>query len=433
MPHLPWRVGTSVLAAVLIASAGTADAATTSARYGVQGGNAAPSLQRQVGSGWTVVSMPWPAGEPTPGHFDFSKFDSQVSAQEAVGVQTEFRVQTCAVTATGSAFWGTYPLPWGVKARPSGPCTQEVPRSQSAWGTFISQLVSHYKTFAHPVTNFAINNEVNDPGQWPGISGRTACSMSSCPVFDDYITTLATAYKAAHAANPAVVVLDAGLSSPTLGVATTRAKYEAGGKTATALKAAIQYLDQYFAYRHPPGNAPTYEYIDPNQTTAKLQSQFVATFYGTATPQADRFYYFATHEYAQGSMDAIQMHFYDYAPDIATVLSFMHSNGGVGKPVYCWECGQKWPAKNGQLYNFSASLAVSFLQQKAQLGFANGMVQLIWLPMTWSSPPAKTDIEKDLPLVCGSSTGSAYAPGLCGAGSTLSALGVEFRKLATGT
>lgn len=79
MPHLPWRVGTSVLAAVLIASAGAADAATTSARYGVQGGNAAPSLQRQVGSGWTVVSMPWPAVEPTPGHFDFSKFDSQVS------------------------------------------------------------------------------------------------------------------------------------------------------------------------------------------------------------------------------------------------------------------------------------------------------------------------------------------------------------------
>jgi len=144
------RLLSTGLAAFLLTTIGTADAATTSARYGVQGGNAAPSLQRQVGSGWTVVSMPWPAVEPTPGHFDFSKFDTQVSAQAAAGVQTEFRVQTCAVTATGSAFWGTYSLPSGVKARASGPCTQEVPRSQPAWGAFIGQLVSHYKTLRAP-------------------------------------------------------------------------------------------------------------------------------------------------------------------------------------------------------------------------------------------------------------------------------------------
>ncbi len=136
--------------------------------------------------------------------------------------------------------------------------------------------------------------------------------------------------------------------------------------------------------------------------------------------------------YRAGTMDAIQMHFYDYSPSIVTVLNFMHRRGGGTKPVYCWECGIKWPVKNGQLYQYDPAVAVSLLQDKARLGFANGMVQLIWLPMTWGSPPAQDESDKDLPLFCGKWTGPAYAPGLCGSTSGLNDLGVAFRSLASG-
>lgn len=401
----------------------------TSSQYGARGGKA--SLQRAVGSELTVLTLEWPTAEPRRGHYDFSKYDAMVDEQSAVGVETQFRVQLCALTPGRAPFWGTYPLPSGVVGRPTDPCTQEVPKNQQDWYDFVNQLVRHYQTYRHPVRVFAISNEVNTPGQWPGVEGRTACSIKNCPVFDDYVTTLITARRAAHAASPNVIVLDSGLSSPTMGVATTRAEYEAGGKTDTALKAAVRYLNQYFAYRHPPGVYEPWEYINPNQPVAQLRSRFTQTFYGTATPQADRFYYMATHMYRGGAMDAVQMHFYDYAPYIKNVLSFIQRQGGGATPVYCWECGIKWPVKNGQLYNYDRTLSTSFLQDKARIGFANGMVQMIYLPLNWGSPPATDDSEKDLPLVCGRWTGAGYAQGLCPSGSTLTNVGVAFRDLAT--
>lgn len=409
---------------LLLGTAGAQGA--TSSPYGARGGKA--SLQPLVASAWTVTTLEWPAAEPRRGSYNFAKYDALVDEQSAVGVQTQFRVQLCALTPSGAPFWGTYPLPPGSSARATDPCTQQVPRSQQDWYDFVYQLVQHYKGYRHPVRLFAISNEVNTPGQWPGIEGRTACSTASCPVFDDYVTTLRTAQQAAHAANPNVIVLDSGLSSPTMGVATTRAKYEAGGKTDSALKAAVRYLNQYFAYRHPPDVYEPYEYIDPNQPVAQLRAQFTSTFYGTATPQADRFYYMATHMYRTGAMDAIQLHFYDYTPYLKNVLSFIHRQGGGTTPVYCWECGIKWPVKNGQLYNYDPA----FMQQKASIGFANGMVQLIYLPLNWGSPPAADETTRDLPLVCGRWTGAAYAGGLCASGGQLTNVGTAFRQLAAG-
>lgn len=430
MRHLRRHLILAAVIGSMLSTGGAVGAATTNP-YGVQGGKPVPTLQKAVGSAWTVTSLEWPSVEPSRGSYDFAKLDAAVNEQAAVGVQTQFRVQSCAVTSSGAPFWGTQPLPAGVNVRTHGPCTQGVPRSQQDWYDFIYTVVAHYKNFAHPVRIFAINNEINDPNQWPGITGRTGCSMSSCPVYADYITMLVTARKAAHAANPAVIVLDAGLSSPTMGVATTRAKYEAGGKTDTALKAAIAYLNQYFFYRHPPGKAPAYQYINPNQSISALRTQFTSIFYGTKTPQGDRFYYFATHLYASGAMDAIQLHFYDYAPDIAPVIDFIRSHGGGTKAVYCWECGTKWPALNGKLYNYNPTLNVQFVQDKARLGLSRGMVQMIWIPMSWQSPPDTADLEKDVPLACGPYTGTAYAPGLCTAGSTLTKVGIAFRNLAT--
>lgn len=415
-------------AGVLLASAGTVGAATGSA-YGARGGD--PALEAVVGSSWTVETLEWPAAEPTRGQYDFSAFDAEVNAQPA-GVVTQFRVHTCALTATGAPFWGTKPLPSGVTGRAKDPCTTEVPASQTDWSNFIYQLVLHYKNFPRPVRIFSINNEVNTAGQWPGVQGRTACSMTNCPVFADYITTLTTARNAAHKANPAAIILDAGLSSPTMGVALVRSKYEAGGKSDTALKAAVSLLNTYFSYRHAPGKAPAWEYIDPNQTISTMRSKFVAAFYGTS-PTGDRPYYFATHLYGSGAMDAIQMHFYDYAPYIVNVLKFMRNHGGGTKAVYCWECGIMWPAKNSQLYNYNATQAVSLLQDKTRLGFANGMAQFIFLPMQWGSPIASTDQERSLPLICDEYNPAANAPGLCPSGSSgLSNVGAAFRKLATG-
>ncbi len=40
-------------------------------------------------------------------------------------------------------------------ARPTDPCTQEVPKSQQDWYDFIHQLVRHYKGYIHPVRLFA--------------------------------------------------------------------------------------------------------------------------------------------------------------------------------------------------------------------------------------------------------------------------------------
>jgi len=431
------RVRLALLAAttMLVATLTSAPAAVqaTSADtnpFGVQSRSASPALQQKIGSAWTVITMTWPEVEPVRGRFDFAKFDQLVEAQAAVGVQSQFRLLTCANDARGKPFWGTYPVPAGAELREGHLCTEEVPRSQQAWSEFVFALVHHYRRAAHPVRHFAVANEIVSPKQWPGVAGRQSCSMVSCPVFDDYLTTLRTAHKAAHAANPDVVILDGGIG-PVMGAVLARAKYEAGGKSDTALRAAVAFLNQWYVNEYPAGAPLEGKYVNPNQPVGPLRSQFTSLVYGPYNPPSqtsttgDRPYYIATRSYLDPTaIDAIQMHFYDYPPYIVDLLAFMGAHTTPDKPVYCWECGMKWPVKNGQYYRFDPELVGKWVAQRARLGFAHGLDQHVWLPMTGSLPPAD-ETSGDLPLVCV----QPQSPGVCSTDSNLSVAGVAYQRL----
>ncbi len=409
--------------------------------YGVQFGLTTPVASQTMNSAWTVLNVPWSTIEPTRGVFTYAVLDDQVRQYAAVGVQAQVRLTSCAVLSTGARFWGTYPVPAGVvPTRVGEACTNMPPLSTTDWYDAVFSLVSHVRGLSTPVRVFAIDNEVNDPRQWPGRTGRRNCVIgpvtSDCPVFDDYVATLRTARAAAHAADPAALVLDGGLGGPSLGNAMVRWKYESGGRTDAALRQAVTFLNTYFSNRHGPADAPVNQYIDPTLSAAAMRTRFTSVFYAPYRPptdvvaSGDRAFYFATHMYnATDTIDAVQLHFYDYPPFIQDVAAFMRLQGVGTRPIYCWECGIKWPVAvgTGRYLHYDPAVAAAWVTQKAQLAAANGIVQVLWVPMAWTKAPAADENNKNLPLLCNDLTRSE--PALCPAGSALSGVGTAFRAL----
>src|SRR5262249_35488834 len=157
----------------------------------------------------------WPAIEPEPptgdpaADFHFEAADALIDAIAEAGLEPQVRLMSCATTAGGDPFWGTQLVPFGIDPSmdEKGPCTTMPPMIDAQYDDFVFNVVKHYAEYKHPVRFFSINNEINAVGQWPGSAGRRSCTMGSCPVLDDYIHTLEVAYRAAHRANPGVVIL----------------------------------------------------------------------------------------------------------------------------------------------------------------------------------------------------------------------------------
>lgn len=452
-------MATAVLLPLAAASpTAAATAPATSSPYGARASAAQVALQQQVGSTRTVAYLDWSGVEPRPpakpggatvADFNFTKPDSAVNRLASGGLETEFRLTACAGPPS-RPFWGTVPVPAGVVS-PARVCTNMPPRNTADFYNYVYWTVRHYATYVHPVRYFGILNELNDPNQWPGVTGRRQCVVTSttadCPVLDDYVQMLTVARQAAHAASPTAVILDGAIGSKTWGIAIARSRYESGGKSLTALRDAVSFIDRYYAYRNLPRSGPAWEYINPKLPEAQLRAAFESQAYlpwdpehaPSSQPQGDRFYYFATHLYRDTSaFDAVQLHLYDGVGLLPDVFSFLRSEmaaSGVVRPTDCWECGSMWPMVanadgTASYYQLNVDVLASFTPKRAVTGFGYGLQQFLYLPLAWDAPPTADQAGNSVspPLVCNAA--SAVQTLLCPGGSgTLSKIGQAFREL----
>lgn len=413
--------------------------------FGASGQIGLVEHQPSVGSGRSFDVLSWPEIEPAQNVFDWTAMDALVRQIGQAGLEPMFKITTCGLTREGRDFWATPAVPDSAKL-PPGPCTSMPPRKPADLSDFVFQVVSRYKDTRHvpkPVRYFAIGNEVNDPNQWPGLSGRRRCVIdestgaADCPAVADYLTMLKTARAAAHAANPQVVVLESGLGSRVWGLAIARDIYQDGGKTEEALVEATTFYNRYYAGRYRTPLAAGLFHVSPSPQ-GTLRQRFEARIYTPYDPQGpdplvnvpvgDRFYYVAKHIFDDpAAFDAIQLHFYDEWSLMNEVVTWirkqMDAKWGPGnrKPILCWECGSHWPVVDadkdgrGELWNFDADEYSARLVKRFVIGLSRGVGHVAHLPFAWTHALPGTDLFDSAPLVCAS--GSANEPLLCGGSS----------------
>jgi hypothetical protein len=406
----------------------------------------------------TVEDTSWPEVMPAPGVFLWGETDDVIRQIGDAGVETMFKVKSCAKNVDGSQFWGTPPA---IGKAPPGVCVSMKANNMSEWADFIYQLVNRYKTptaAGYTVRYFAINNEANAPNQWPGSPGRKRCvideptGVEDCPVFGDYMKMLRRARAAAHRANPDVVILDSGLGSRTWGTAIARDIYQTKGKTDAALNEAVTFYNDYYKLRYSsPAAAGTF-FINPFPA-GTLRQRWETLIYAPYDPekdplltftQGDRFYYFAKHIFDDPTAyDALQLHFYDNWNLTDDVVDWIHKQmderwgPGHRKPILCWECGSHWPLVDADgdglanYFNYDVDDHASWLAKRFILGLSRGMAQLIHLPLTWGRESAADEQFRSPPLVC--ARGSKTEPQLCNGVvdlNRLTPIGKAFRQIA---
>lgn len=143
-----------------------------------------------LGVSWVRTTAIWERFEPKPEQFDWKWFDGLVADAE------RHRIKLM-VTVLAISPWGSTQLPSNYHRQ--GYQNVYPPRDLKPYDGFIRALAGRYqgKEIA-----WQIENEVNSIGTfWAGTRA-------------EYLVLLRTAYAAAHEADPACVVLPAGLASP---------------------------------------------------------------------------------------------------------------------------------------------------------------------------------------------------------------------------
>ena len=423
----------AVMMAATVPVAGTSSAAFASTPsaplFGVMGGKLAPyaSQAAALGARRAVVRLEWRQTQPTPtSPIDLASIDRQVSTLGAHGITSQIRIYTCAENANGTPFWGTLPEPaFDVHVRPHGNCTTMPPSSPALLTHLVSTIVSHYRQFRYPVTDFAFENEINDHTQWPGAVGHTACTTTSCAPFDLYMADLQVARAAAHAANPDARMFDSGLGGgASWARPMARMIYESAGKTDAALQAAARYINTYAAYRHDPSVHPYGLWFDPSNV-ALLRSTLVPLMYAISDPAArpplpddggDRAYYVVRHLYADPSkLDGVQLHNYDGIDEWPRIIAYVQSQLRGAVPVQCWECGIYAPltavGTHGVTVHLVPDDVAGNLVKRGVEAIGGGISEVIHLPLTWSSPPPAKGAQA-IPLLCGT-PGTKYETVMC--------------------
>ena len=144
---------------------------------------------RDAGFSWQKTLFKWRDLEPSRGQFNFSESDRVIRASAANGIKVIARLD--------------FQPDW---ARSDG-AHNGPPNNYDDFGRFVSALVDRYRTDSPIGTLQAIEiwNEPNLAREW----GNAPVNAGQA---GDYVRLLKTAYQAAKAADPNVVVITAGLS-----------------------------------------------------------------------------------------------------------------------------------------------------------------------------------------------------------------------------
>lgn len=186
MPTIP----TILLAISAVASpALTQQAVSALFDYGVivslpgQDYEAISASLRQLGVNWVKHEIPWRDFEPSPGQINFPLLDVVVDTLEASGYRIMF-------TVTTAPDWSR------TVHEESGP-----PDNLDYFVVFVEQLANRYKSRVHA---YEIWSQPNLRSRWRSLVHPIGAAS--------YITLLCGAYKAVKSADPAAVVISAGLA-----------------------------------------------------------------------------------------------------------------------------------------------------------------------------------------------------------------------------
>jgi hypothetical protein len=216
------------------------------------------------------------------------------------------------------------------------------------YDAFLNALVARYG--AHGVKEWAIENEVNNTAQWAGTP-------------EEYVALVTHAAEVIRKAQPDAVILDSGISSPTMGTGIV-VDLLARNKPDEALAA----YQRYYARRH---SSRTKDY--PEITSVAELQGLVATDkwkYNEAIIEA-------TLGLANdGVIDRLQTHFYERWDAAPLLVSFVRAKIPAAMPIEAWEVG---------LFDVDDSMPEAQLSEEvtktvSQL-LAYGVARVLWLPL----------------------------------------------------
>jgi hypothetical protein len=288
------------------------------------------------GGGNTFYELVWCDVEPERGHRDWSRVDDVVAAASSYGFHMFLKIRVGSCWATGKRLAAR-----GDKAKTAS----LLPTDLGAYRDFVAATVSRFAP--RGVHRYAVENEVNLPGFWASSAA-------------DYETLVRTAAPVIRQADPAAVVVDAGISST--GVGSGLAAWllrEGDGPRAVAA-----YRD-WFQRRLLAKNSRIAEVDD---------AEDLASILGSGQRAQDVEFLDATFRLAaDGVVDAYQLHFYERWSNVEAALDFLRHRLPPGFPIESWETGIFWPGGN------DADAAAETAKTTALL-LAGGVRPVIWLP-----------------------------------------------------
>jgi hypothetical protein len=299
-----------------------------------------PYLTTLGGGSGTFYEAVWCDIEPNEGTYDWSELDEVVAQAESVGQELMLKVRVGSCWATGGQI--------GEARGSKGKTASATPADMAKYDAFLKALVDRYG--AKGVKEWAIENEVNNTAQWAGTP-------------DEYVALVKHAAEVIKKAQPDAVILDSGVSSPTMGTGIVVDLLNQG-RDADALAA----YQRYYARRH---TSRTKDY--PQITTVDELKTLVASDkwqYNEAIIEA-------TLGLAKDHViDRLQMHFYERWDAAPLLVSFLRSKIPDGMPIEAWEVG---------LFDVDDSMPEAQLSEEvtktvSQL-LAYGVARVLWLPL----------------------------------------------------
>jgi hypothetical protein len=299
-----------------------------------------PYLDELGGGSGTFYEAVWCDVEPTEGTRDWSELDAVASQVEAVGQELMIKIRVGSCWNTGGQV--------GEARGTKGKTASITPTDMAKYDDFVRELVGRYG--ARGVTEWAIENEVNNTAQWAGTP-------------EEYAALVTHAAGVIRAAQPDAVILDSGLSSPTMGTGIVLDLLRQGKKDE-----ALAAYQRYYARRH---TSRTRDY--PALTTVAELEQLAATDkwrYNDAMIEA-------TFGLAKDRViDRLQMHFYERWDAAPLLVELLRSRIPADMPIEAWEVG---------LFDVDETKSEAVLSEEvtktvSQL-LAYGVARVLWLPL----------------------------------------------------
>ena len=312
-----------------------------------------------VGGGVTFHKTEWCVVQPTPdAPYNWSPIDRAVDRALGIGYtpMLKIRIGSCWASSGGGS-----QLADRFESNNADPSS--LPADPDAYSSYVQDFVERYS--ARGVHRYAIENEVDAANFWTGpVAG-----------YQELAERAATAVRAA---DPQAAVYDAGVSSTGLGIAITSSLLEDGREDE-----ALDFYSTYYGRRQSGQISRFPPAADVSALRVVLSSD--------AAVRAQEAFRIARELARDGTIDVFQLHYYETAELIPTVLQWLRDELPRDFPIEAWETGVAWP---GEGYDpeihaqETARLLAGLLDE--------GAAPALYLPVAYTPGPGKRQVFRGL-------------------------------------